>query len=332
MKPRVMCVHADNMLNGVAAYRYWTPYNEMRRLGYRADYAHIESLAKINVSIDNYDIISFCRLHARDKKFVNPTNKKIIYDIDDDFRATDGAGFENKKERARAIRGLSKVDAITTSTEHLKNVLSQYTDKPIYICPNSLNIDLFEQAEKLEYKNRTFALVGGSTHYKDWKQIEHLIPQLLDENPDWDFAAIGFVPDFVKGLLKSYKDRIIAFNYFLPYDRYAKVLKQIDVRLSPLKSDSFFNHSKSAIAAYEIMACEGISIAQNIVYPSAITDGHNGFLCETVDEWYNKTSYVLKNFDSLNQIRKNGLQWVKDNVDIKNNVKYWIEAYSNTMR
>jgi len=323
---KIVLIHNDHEIHGVAAYRYWIPFRWMQKYGFDANYVKTDFFDSMFNARD-IDILISQRI-AFDKK---PRVKRIVYDVDDDMGNIE-RNLLPKEDRKRYLYTIRNSTAITVSTRQLKEVLEGYTDRPVFVNQNLMDLDLFDKLELMPNKPPIFGFVGGRSHYNDWKIAKSFIMDIMNDNKDWHFYLVGYVPDYFEDIKKTFKDRVVTFDYFVPYPLYIKILKQIDVRLSPLE-DTSFNYSKSAIAALEMMACGNISIAQDInVYREVVNHKENGFLCNSENDWYNTTSTVLKDALLRKRIGSNGKQYVKNNYDVKNKVFDWLESYHKIMR
>lgn len=332
---KILSLHQDRAMYGNSAYRYVIPYTEIGRNNHIAEWSHLEDFEKIargtNLDFTIYDIVSVQRLFFRRKNF--PKMHKFVHDVDDDVLHKQRKLFKDVKERTNYEETLRRVDAVTVSTQYLKKLMERKFNKPTFVCPNAMDIRTFDAIELPKNKPPIFGLTGGPTHYKDWKVAGKILPDIMKDNPEWILYIVGFVPDYLENLEKQFPNRVVNIDFFLPYPAYTRILKLIDVRLSPLDVDDTFNYSKSAIASMEMMACSNVSIAQQInVYEEVVRSGYNGFLCNSENDWFNTTQKVLKDRLLRKQIGKNGREFILKNHDIRVLVHEWIKSYEDIMR
>lgn len=322
----ILSLHRDTFLNGCAAYRYWLPHHMMSAHGINAVDIHMDKAVEHKVDIQKFDIIVFERIFVEKK--LAKVGPKVLLNIDDNAMVVSG-------KMTSTIRKMMKsIDAVTVSTPKLKEAFDKKFDKPVYICPNLMQVELFDLTKKAPNKPPMFGFAGGGSHAEDWKVAKDIIYDIMHENPEWHFVSIGYAPDYMFDIQKAFPSRVAIQNHYVQYLDYLHVLKQIDVRLSPLDPAHGFNYYKSAIAALEMMASKGISIAQDMIpYSDVVTDGVNGFLASDPESWYQKTSHVLKNYESIHHnISENGYRYVLDNHDLKKNISVWIDAYQDILR
>jgi glycosyltransferase involved in cell wall biosynthesis len=323
---RTVVIHGDSEIHGVAAYRYWIPCRWMQKYGFDANYIKADLFDSV-FNTKDIDILISQRIAFSEK----PKVKRIVYDVDDDLGDKE-RNLLSRSDRKNYLYTIRNSTAITVSTNYLKNKIEQYTDRPVFINPNLMDLNLFDKLPVMPNKPPIFGFVGGRSHYNDWKIAESFIMDIMNDNKEWHFYLVGFVPDYFKNAARLFKDRVVTFDYFVPYPMYIKILRQIDVRLSPLE-DVTFNYSKSAIAALEMMACGNVSIAQNInVYREVISHKENGFLCDTEQDWYNTISAVLKDRLLRRRIGLNGKLYIQNNYNVENKIFDWINSYQTIMR
>ncbi len=85
----------------------------------------------------------------------------------------------------------------------------------------------------------------------------------------------------------------------LPWTELPGVLRDLDVNLAPLEPGSIFNEAKSAIKWLEAALTSTPTIASPTEpFREAITDGHNGILATTPDEWSRAIEGLLDDSDA----------------------------------
>jgi glycosyltransferase involved in cell wall biosynthesis len=324
---KILTIHPNNYVDGCAAYRFWIPSRYLNRNGVESSYVHMNRVETFNINY--FDIVVLERILAHSPLV---KMKKLVYDIDDDV------GDKQRKlltrEQFKIYREIiRKSDAITTSTEYLKSQLEKHTSKPIFVCPNMMDLEIFDACEKQPSDNISIGVVGGPSHFNDWRVLARPIEAILSENSNVILYVIGYSPGYLTEIANKFYNRVVTFNRFVPYPVYVNVIKQIDIRLSPLETDKSFNYSKSPIAALEMMACKNISIAQDInVYNEVISHGENGFLCNDENDWYKVVTQVINDENLRNKVKSSGRLYVEQNYDAKIRVHDWVESYQQIMR
>lgn len=304
------------IMPGFLHYRMFLPFTALAKNGWFATWRNADSL-------------TYRRLNEADAIFtpriLNTTMKvkpKQIVDLDDDL-------FVNEEDKI----AVQKVDGITVSTEFLKSVVQQYTNKPIHVCYNSIDISAFPANRKEETEEIVIGLLGSSQHESDWRILKNVLPSIMNENKNVSLHICGFVPAYMQEMVKTFGNRVIATNNFIGYNNYVKLLPQIDIRLSPIDPRFRVSHSKSGIAAIEILAAHGLPICQDMrVYTDVVTHNENGLLCNyTENSWYDAINLAISDRDLRKRLSDKGRKDVEDKWDINKNWIVWANAFAQIL-
>lgn len=92
----------------------------------------------------------------------------------------------------RRIRSakLKACDAIITQTSTLKEIISSFTEKPVYVVPNGVNNSYFSKKVK-PGKGITVTFVGAFRPWHGINQIPEIMDRVLKENENVRFVFIG---------------------------------------------------------------------------------------------------------------------------------------------
>jgi len=127
----------------------------------------------------------------------------IVADFDDWFMGlhpSNPACPVFKKNEANFLQIVNTVDAITVSTEHLKNLILnilENRDKPIYVVPNAYDPMLFchyRDNQNIPPRKKIVLWRGGSSHNHDLAMVKDDYQRLVTEFEDWQFLFIGAHP------------------------------------------------------------------------------------------------------------------------------------------
>ena len=92
-----------------------------------------------------------------------------------------------------------------------------------------------------------------------------------------------------------------------------KIIPSIDINLAPLE-ESIFNEAKSENKWVEAALCKVVTVASNFgAFKTCITDGVDGLLCDTQDDWYNKLNQAIKDKEFRKKIAENAYKNVIKN-------------------
>ena len=124
---------------------------------------------------------------------------------------------------------------------------------------------------------------GSITHNADFELILPALVRFIDAYPDVRLHVVGELE--LPSELRPYEARIVRLP-FSPWRRLPKMIAGVDVNLVPLE-DTVFNRAKSENKWVEAGLVKVPSVASDVgALHDAITDGVDGLLCSTEEEWY----------------------------------------------
>lgn len=246
------------------------------------------------------------------------TGAKIVYDTDDaqDLYPLEGEAASEVKENLDSYFYLLKnADLITVTTPELKKHVEQYTDKTVLVLPNSIDPDLFPERKK-ERKIK-IGFTGSPSHVPDLELVWDAI-QKLKEKYDVYFEILGF----------QYKN--CKYKKPVPVEHYYEALAELgaDIGICPLK-ESGFNTCKSPLKFLEYSSV-GTMVLASKRHPY-LNEMKEEWLVED-NEWYEKLEKYILDKGLRERTLKEQQEWVRENRDIKKNVKQWEEAYRNLIK
>jgi len=259
--------------------------------------------------------------------------RKIVYEIDDlliDIPA-DNPNREIINKREQIIDSLKEADAVTVTTDALRDHLSIY-NKNIYVLPNYIDLGIWGKDiwEPNVCKDRLIiGYIGTPTHKKDLEMIFPAIKKVIDRYGDkvifkfWGCITPELIRlrgvEFVSDLVPDYK----------VFAEYMKGL-DIDIALAPLVTNAF-NECKSNIKFLEYSVCKIPGIYTRIApYSDSINDGQTGMLCDDDSvSWYNAMVYLIENPDLREQIAENAYREVMEKYTLEDNAYKWFNLYSS---
>lgn len=339
--------------SGCHFYRYQQPSRELIKLGHQC--IEITCNNPLEDKIEWADVVVFSRAYSNDYegfyKLVKKKGKPVVYDLDDDV-------WQVVKENpaATAKQGIvgcanffiKKADAITVSTETLANVIRKKTKKPVFLCHNGMNQDLFKRG--LQNQLPVVMYSGSSSHYADLLTI---LPEIVRLSHETDFAFVlqGVVQAPIESSMFKYQklvswgikhtdttyheEALKVWNllkqlkyfqhigFYLP-ELHPKVVSSIapDISICPLQ-DIEFNRSKSCIKFYEAALSGATTLAPNLMPYKAEVD----LTYTTPQEFYEGLKKLVNDESFRRKILKEQLKFVVDNRLIKNTITEWINAY-----
>ena len=271
--------------------------------------------------------------------------KKFILDIDDNYLDIPESNLiydtfkETKSKRAFLSTILSFADAVTCSTEPLRDRLYAHIkklhgiEKPIFVIPNMNDVNdwKFPFAEKHSDKF-VIGYSGSNSHQDDLQMVMPSIAKIMKKHKHVHFELIGAI---AKDKVKEYFARagfdddslmrihLLAATWtFKDFPEYLLEQKW-NVGIAPLV-DTAFTRSKSHIKWMEYSMAKIPTIASR-VYPyfmdlcgrDTIVHGETGFLCRE-GEWFDTIEKLIQDKDLATRIGEQAYEAVAKDWQYKN--------------
>lgn len=185
----------------------------------------------------------------------------------------------------------------TTSTTFLKKKL-EAKGKRVFLVTNKMSQEDVEWATELRGKKHVddgtihiSYLSGTPSHNKDFATIIPALVRVLQEFPRARLVLAG--PVDTEDALHEFSDQIIRVP-FAPRKEYLATVASMDINVAPLEMNNDFTESKSELKFFEagLLGVPTVAVA-NETYTGAITDGVDGFVAATEDEWYEKLKCLI---------------------------------------
>lgn len=236
----------------------------------------------------------------------------------------------------RFNEGLFFADCVTVSTEALREHYSQYNDD-VRVLPNYLDWDLWENVPLQCDVERPRVRIGWmgwlAWRGKDLEVLRSFMHEWLVENPHVEFVSIGekdFRSKTVHDYLRVPREQRRTVPG-VPYRRLHEIVPTIDIGLVPLEQ-SRFNDCKSHLKGLEYSACGVVPVCSpSDPYREFIEDGHNGFICGSVDDWV-ETLNMLVNDEVLRREVGARARKVAERNTIQEHWPLWEETYADLAR
>jgi glycosyltransferase involved in cell wall biosynthesis len=263
-------------------------------------------------------------------------NIPIVLDTDDNINAVRpfNPGYRGYHPGSEALiwnkRTVQQVDAVTVSTENLKNV-NLKDNKHIYVLPNSLEMERWEKIVRPEHDEVRIGCLLSSAHHEDAKLLEKVIPAILEKYSQAHFYYTGMFDYIFASTREKFPDQMHIVPWIPLKDWPEQVVGLgLDIGLAPLV-DNFFNRAKSNLRYLEYSASKMATVASPVEPYKIITDG-KGLLASTTEEWIDHISSLIEDKKKRTTIATNAFKFVKKNFDSKKNAKLFIKAYTDIIK
>lgn len=267
-KQTVLCVSPDPN-DATSFYRGAGPIGEMRKQTNEFDFVPLPKGFTITWSVLQqadwlYLQRPFTEPHLRMAQMAKANGLKVWCDWDDDILNIPRSNYTCKIYQAKGARKnvtelMNYTDVITTSTEHLAEIMGAPQREFVHVVPNALNTNLFPLESRLDFlkkknvdslKRKRVFWRGGRTHVQDLMTYMEPMKQIIDEFQEFEF---GFVGDTDWPLLEAMEGKpnvkIYEAQDVVEYHRTYKGYGA-QVSWAPLMTN-LFNNSKSMCAWLE---------------------------------------------------------------------------------
>ncbi len=187
------------------------------------------------------------------------------------------------------------VTVATTTTGFLADKLRE-KGKTVYLVPNRLSAEDVEWSHAVSPRTpdgavRVGYLSGTPSHNKDFATITDALITLFEKYPAMRLVLAG--PLDTEDRLQAYADRIDQVP-FVPRARLFGNIASLDINLAPLEIGNPFCESKSELKFFEagIVGVPTVAAATR-TFREAITDGTDGFVASSTDEWAEKIGALI---------------------------------------
>lgn len=219
-------------------------------------------------------------------------------------------------------------DMITTTTPILAEEFKKL-NKNTVVLPNLIDFDYYRPYEMKKDDTVRIGYQGGASHYEDLYEFKGALERVLKANKNAKFVYFGDLR--FKKLFQNIPTPQLEFNDWVKFVAYPYKLPlmNIDIGVCPLV-DNKFNRNKSALKFFEYSATGSATVASNIPpYSEVITDGENGLLAKTEDEWVECLTDLIKDAEKRNKLKKNAYDLVYQEHNAEKQAYLWRDAYQS---
>jgi glycosyltransferase involved in cell wall biosynthesis len=261
----------------------------------------------------------------------------VIYEVDDDLFSDDfvrrlvnqhGKTKADAEERREcAIYTLRACDGVTVSGQRLATQVREFTDKPVKVVPNYIDLRWFKKIQKASDRvvpGLTIGWAGGNRPDSDVEMMAIAWGRLAAKYPQVTFVIQGH---HARAFYDNVPNERIAMIDWLPIEGYPAGLVNIDIGCCPL-GDTQFNRAKTYIKAMEYAASGAPVVASPTVYSQIIENGVDGYVANTVDEWESALSRLIEDYHHRRQMAKALLRKVRRFHSLEDNAWRWVAAWN----
>lgn len=352
-------LHILAFTNGTGSHR-WRLTSIAERLNTQTNHEMVVTdFGKWNGSTVGADIVIIEMMTS--SKMVDACHEqkaKVIYEADDAAIDTYGKERKNLQHmgadwRQNSIDTIAKCDAMTVTNWYLKENYARFTDKPIHILPNYLDLDWYGREKLLIRRNTDEVRIGwfGSRgHYEDLRMIIPALKNVLEKYPQAKFVYCGFGgmssdrlmtevgwgEDVFKELPRNRREFVIPVGEDLWPMKHQTL--DFDIGIAPLIDDPF-NHCKTPIKWMEYAATGVPAVMSPTVYAehpfargkSTVKHGVDGFIANTQQEWETYLGNLIESKELRKKIGDKAKKNVFENWNIDKHWTKWLSVYEGVI-
>lgn len=333
---------------GCSLWRVLQPFAELQRQGYSAEWGPKDD-PRLGLLAPLFDAIVLPRLswsgtdRAKGVKWgeaMHKAGKTIIYEVDDDLfspwavdHQAKGIGKERPAhqlewERQDRIFALNLCDGVTVSTQRLATVVREYTDAPVEVVPNALDLRWWRSVQATGARKIppvTVGWAGGARPDRDVTAMAEAWGRIARRFPKVTFVVQGYQPESITEFVPPERVRRIPW---LALEVYPLGLLNIDVGCCPL-ADVPFNRCKTPIKAWEYAVSGAAVVASPTVYGQVIRHGENGYLASTADEWEDGIARLLEDTFHRREVGGRLRTDITERYSLEQNAWKWPAAWQS---
>ena len=283
---------------------------------------------------NNYDVIfvqreAFMTGSSYFERQFSRSRAKLVFDFDDSIWLLDTSSANKIWQWMKSAKKTSEIiavsDMIFAGNKYLADYASGY-NKNVRLIPTTIDTKIFRRKD--EYADKEKVCIGWSGSHTTIKHFEAAVP-------------------FLKKLKNKYGDRI--FFKVMGDETYSnetldvkgirwssesevEVLSGFDIGIMPLPDDEWVK-GKCGLKGLSYMALEVPAVMSAYgVNTEIISDGVDGFLANTEEEWINKLSQLIDSFELRKNIGIQGRRTVVEKYSHDSQKNNYLSAFNELLK
>jgi len=285
---------------------------------------------------NNYDIVFVQRecfmlgTAFFEKKF--SSKAKMIFDFDDSIwiHQTGENKSVNKhflflKDPGKTAKIIGRAHMIFAGNKFLANYASQFNSQ-VFIVPTTIDTKEYQKPNPSPFEKKSLC-IGWSGSFSTIIHFEHVIPALeIIKQKYKDKVYFKVIGD------GTYVNEALEIRG-IPWKSSSEVLdlSELDIGLMPLPNDPW-TEGKCGLKGLQYMALGIPTIMSPVgVNKEIITDGNNGFLADSIQEWVDKLSVLIENPELRTKLGEAGKSTVVTNYSVEANKNLYLKLFKQVL-
>ena len=256
---------------------------------------------------------------------LSKTKAKIIYDFDDSIWLSDNNEANKKlsflKKPAKTVKIIKICDLIVAGNQYLADYALQFNPN-VKIIPTTIDTGWYKPI--LKANDETSVCIGWSGSFSTVKHFELAIPALSRIKQKYgDRVRFKLIGD------ANYQNKELGVQG-LAWSSNSELedLSDIDIGIMPLPDDEW-SKGKCGLKGLQYMGLAIPTVMSPVgVNTTIITDGENGFLADSDEEWVEKLSLLIENKELRTEIGLKGRETVVNQYSVEANKKKYLALFT----
>lgn len=238
-------------------------------------------------------------------------------------------------ERLERVRFLAECDGVTVSTQRLATIVRRYAPEglPVTVIPNAIDAKWFRNTlrgcgriPELEGK-LTIGWAGGTREFADFSEMSKAWTVIAERYPDVMFVVQGHLNGQLVDSVPKHRRATLPWVHLSEYPR---ALLNIDIGCCSV-APRVFNTAKTPIKWFELSLAGASCVVSKTLYGNAVTDGVDGFVAETAEEWVSALSRLIESAELRRTIQREARRTVMTEHSLENLWSNWIVSWSGML-
>lgn len=344
--PSILALVGDD--TGPTLWRCYMPLTALQRAGYGCGWDHKDAHLLPNVApiFDGFLLprmswpVGARGLAQAWYAQLRRAGRFVVYDADDDLFSSElsarliamnmheGKSYDQlEAERAERVWAMQQCDGVTVSTQRLATVVRSFTDRPVIVVPNAIDVPWFRRVlggTRRQIQAPTIGWAGGRRPDEDVAAMAEAWARIAERYPAVTFVVQGWVPPIVERSVPQ--DRLVVIPW-LPLKDYPLGLIDVDIACAAV-ADTPFNRCKSNIKVMEAAVAGSAVVATPTLYASLVEDRVSGYLAETADQWTEALAALVESQATRRMLARRLLRTVERTCSLAANLWRWPAAWA----
>ncbi len=263
-----------------------------------------------------------------EKRFAG-SKAKLVYDFDDSIWIMDTSDANKKWEWMKSTKKTGEIisvsDMVFAGNKYLLDYAQKFNNN-VKIIHTTIDTVIFQRGQA--YKNNEKICIGWSgsiTTIKHFQEASNILKKIKQKYGDKVYFKVMGDDTYEN---KELNIKGIPWTSATEID----IISSFDIGIMPLPDDQWVK-GKCGLKGLSYMALEVPTIMSAVgVNPEIISDGENGFLAATEEEWINKISLLIESFDLRKKLGANGRKTVVDRYSIDSQKNNYLNSFNELLK